>query len=261
MSYAHIRLAVDGPVGTLTLARPESRNAMIAEMGREVADAVEALNARADVRVVVVRGEGRSFSSGGDFSLLEERSGGAPEENRRAMRAFYELYLSIRRLHVPSVAALHGHAIGAGMCFAMGCDLRVAARGAKLGLTFVKVGLHPGMGATWLLPRLVGAAKAAELLLTGRVIDADEALRIGLLNEVHEPDALDAAVDRMAADVAAAAPVAVAQCKATLRMALPSLELTLDREAVCQAIDYGTADMREAIAAFRQKRAPRFEGR
>lgn len=265
MDYQHIGLKIDGHIGELVLRRPDKRNAMTAEMGLEIEHAVSALNdhatAGAKLRAVIVHGEGQSFSAGGDLAMLEARTQRPGEENRRSMRAFYAKYLSLRELHAPTIAALHGHAIGAGLCFALGCDIRIAARGTKLGVTFVRVGLHPGMGATFLLPRIVGAAHAAELLLTGRVIDADEAARIGLVSRVVPADALLDQARAIAEEIAAAAPVAVTQLKATLRDGgYRSLDEALDREAACQAIDYATADMGEACAAFAERRTPRFQG-
>ena len=177
-----------------------------------------------------------------------------------AMKAFYALYLSIRDLRVPSIAAVNGHAIGAGACFAVACDLRYATEGAKIGFTFVKLGLHPGMGATHLLPRLVGPAVAADLLFSGAVIDAAHAARIGLVNEVCS-DAV-AAARAKAREIAACAPIAVAQTKASLRGAFDrTLDDSLEGEARCQAVDYGTEDLVEGIAAIRDKRAPLFQGR
>ncbi len=262
MSYQHIEVRCEGPIGALCLNRPDRRNAMSPEMGKEIAQAVEELNAVAGLRVVLVRGAGKGFSSGGDFALLEQRTKSPGEQNRRAMRAFYGLYLSIRKLVVPTVAMIHGHALGAGLCFALGCDIRVAARGAKLGVTFVRVGLHPGMGATSLLQRAVGQAKAAELLLTGRIIEADEAERIGLVSRVVHAEELEQTARSIADEIALGAPVAIAQLKATLAgSATRTLDETLEREAACQAIDYATDDMAEAIAAFKNKRRPVFVGK
>ena len=260
MSYQNIVLSVEDGIGDICLNRPEVRDAMSADMGDEIARAVAELNAHDGLRAVIVRGAGKSFSSGGDLAMLKARSQRPGEENRRGMRAFYLKFLSIRQLHVPSIAAMHGHAIGAGLCFALGCDMRVAATGTKMGVTFVKVGLHPGMGATFLLPRIVGQARAAELLLTGRVIGAEEAERIGLVSAVTD-DPVERA-RQIAGDIAAAAPVAVSQVKATLRdVGYRSLSEALDREAACQAIDYATADLVEACDAFGEKRKPAFTGK
>jgi len=258
MEYTELHVA--DYVAELVLNRPDTRNAMTAAMGREIRDVVAEVNARDDVRAVIVRGAGKSFSAGGDLDMLGQRSADTADGNRVAMRAFYGLYLSIRDLHVPSIAAINGHAIGAGACFAVACDLRYASAGAKLGFTFVKLGLHPGMGATHLLPRLVGPAVAADLLLTGRILEAAEAERMGLVNGVGD-DAVALARDKARA-IAGCAPIAVAQTKASLRGALDrTLEDSLEGEARCQAVDYGTEDLAEGIAAVRAKRAPVFRGR
>ncbi len=263
MSYEHISVRRDGPIAELALSRPDVRNAMSPAMGDEITDAVASLRDDHGLRAVVVTGEGKSFSAGGDFDLLEARTKTPGEENRRGMRDFYAKYLSIRRLRVPTIAALHGHAIGAGLCFAMACDLRLAAAGTKLGVTFVRVGLHPGMGATFLLPALVGRAAAAELLLTGRVVDAERAAAIGLVSEVLDDEAsLRERAFAVAGEIAKGAPVAVAQLTETLRHGgYRTLDEALDREASCQAVDYATRDMAEAIDAFRNKRKPDFVGR
>ena len=152
MTYREIRLDLQSPIAELTLARADTRNAMTVVMGDEVSHAVGELNAARHVRALIVRGDGKGFSSGGDFNMLEERARATEGENRVAMRKFYESFLSIRAVRVPTIAVLHGAAMGAGLCFALACNLRLAATGTKLGANFVRVGLHPGMGATWLLP-------------------------------------------------------------------------------------------------------------
>lgn len=262
MSYREIRLDLSAPIASLWLARPDSRNAMTQAMGAEIEQAVHEINAASDVRVLVVRGEGKSFSAGGDFQMLQERALASEVENRAAMQRFYRSFLAVRAVRVPTIAVLQGAAMGAGLCFAMACDLRIAAKKTKLGVNFVRVGLHPGMGATWLLPRLVGPSRATELLLTGRTLEAEEAAVMGLVHQVHEPDMLEGAALSLAGEIVSAAPVAVAQTKATL---LGSFDRTLDgaleEEARAQAVDFGTQDLKEAIAAFTDKRKPGFSGR
>jgi enoyl-CoA hydratase len=262
VSFSEIRLELGDPIARLTLARPDSRNPMSEAMGVEVERAVEEVNRAHAVRVLVVRGEGKSFSAGGDFRMLEERAQTSEDDNRTAMQRFYRSFLSVRSVRVPTLAVLHGAAVGAGLCFAMACDLRIAAAGTKLGVNFVRVGLHPGMGATWLLPRLVGPARATELLLTGRTLEAEEALAIGLVHQVHPPEALEEAVRALAEQVAEGAPVAVAQTKATLTGSFDrTLDEALAEEARAQAVDFGTQDLREALRAFAERRVPRFVGR
>jgi enoyl-CoA hydratase/carnithine racemase len=264
MSYREIRVVTggeNGAIGEIILARPAARNAMTDNMGAEIERAVAELDADRALRVVLVRGEGEAFSAGGDFAMLAERARRGEAENRAAMRAFYAGFLSVRALRVPTIAVIGGPAIGAGLCFALACDLRLAAAGVKLAASFVRLGLHPGMGATYLLPRLIGPAAAADLLLTGRTVEADEALRLGLVNQVHPPEELNAAAHALAVQIAGAGPIAVAQTKATLVGAdRRSLEEALDREAQAQATDFGTADLQEALQAVAARRTPRFRG-
>jgi enoyl-CoA hydratase/carnithine racemase len=258
-----VKLKTHGGIATLTLDRPDARNAMTAEMGRQVERTVERLNADPGVRVVVVTGAGRAFSAGGDLDSLAKDAGldGGQSEGLGGGASFYRLYLSISRLAVPSIAAINGHAIGAGLCFALACDLRVMHERAKVGMTFVKIGIHPGMAATWNLPRLVGPAHAADLLYTGRLVEADEALALGLVNRVAGAD-FDAVVEDLAKSIAANGPVAVRALKETLR---GSAERTIDdavvHEAATQAMTFATADAREGITAIREKRQPEFTGR
>jgi len=251
-----------GPVARIVLCRPDKQNAMTMEMGRAIAEGVERINDDRSVRVVLVQGEGRAFCAGGDFSLIEQNAQKPPAQNRSEMPIFYASFLSVARLRPPSVAVLHGAAVGAGLCLAMACDLRLAAREAKLGANFVRVGLHPGMGSTLLLPRLVGPAKAAELFYTGKLIDGAEAERIGLVQTAVAREDLPQLVEETTRDLLAAAPLAVAQAKETLNASLlASLDATLEREASCQASDFATEDVKEAIVAFREGRSPVFTGR
>lgn len=267
LSYEHILLERHDGIARLTLNQPESRNAMTPEMGQEVAKAVDELNADPTVRVVVVRGAGKAFSGGGSLQALEQEAAAASGSGERQGRGlgggrnFYRAYLSVRRLQVPSIAAINGHAVGAGLCFALGSDLRVMHASAKVGMTFVRLGIHPGMAATWTLPRLVGPARAAELLYTGKLIDAAQALAWGLVNHVAGDD-FDAVVDGLAADIAGSGPVAVRAVKRTLRGTFGrDIEEALGLEADAQAMTFGTADALEGIRAIQEKRAPRFEGK
>ena len=177
----------DGDVATLTFNDPERRNAMSRAMGEAFAREVAQVSREPGLRAVVLTGAGRAFSAGGDLGMIEEQArngAAAPGLARRAirdtMRSFYKLFLSVRDLPCPSVAAINGHAIGAGLCVALACDLRIVSRDAKVGLNFTKLGLQPGMGATWTLPRLIGTARAAELLYTSRVIAGEEAANLSV---------------------------------------------------------------------------------
>jgi len=265
-----VRVERDGDVALVTFHDPDRLNAMTEAMGHALRDAAAALGADDSLRAAVLTGAGRAFSAGGDLDMIEaharrgaESPGGAVREESRAfMERFYRLYLSVREIPCPTVAAIGGAAIGAGLCVALACDLRVAARDAKLGLNFARLGIHPGMGATWTLPRLVGPARAAEILFTGRTLEGAEAERIGLVNRaVERPEVLPTAL-ALAREIAACAPLAVRATKRALDGALAAtLDEQLGFEAAQQALSYESADLLEGIAAAREKRAPRFGGR
>jgi len=258
----------DGDVVTLTFNEPARRNAMTEAMGRAFSARVAELSSDETLRAVVLTGAGRAFSAGGDFDMIQDKADRgranpvlARREIRDEMRAFYGLFLSVRDLPCPSVAALNGAAIGAGLCVALACDVRIANREAKLGLNFTALGLHPGMGATWSLPRLVGPAHAAELLFASRVISGAEAAAIGLVNRALEPEKVLPAALELAAEFAAAAPLANRGLKRALaRTATASLDDQLAFEASEQANDFESEDVQEGLAAARERRAPRFRG-
>lgn len=261
-SYESITLKIDSGIARLTLNDPDRRNAMTLSMGREIESAVESLNADPDVRVVIVSGAGKSFSAGGSLATLARQAGMEVDgEDMGGGRVFYNAFLSLRSLQMPTIAAINGHAIGAGLCFALGCDMRIAHERAKMGMTFVKLGIHPGMAATWNLPRLIGPSAAAELLYTGRVIGAAEALRIGLVGRVAGDDFTDV-VDSTAREICENGPVALRLLKETLAgTAGRTIEEAVGREADAQQQTFETEDAREGITAMMEKRAPRFSGR
>ncbi|HVN87557.1 MAG TPA: enoyl-CoA hydratase-related protein [Candidatus Binatia bacterium] len=268
MSYEHIIVTKrDDGVVTLTFNRPDTRNSMTPAMGEEVVAAVEDIRTDATARVFVLTGAGKSFSSGGDLGMLARDSGAAPRDHAApsmagSPRDFYTRYLAIRRLAIPTIAAINGHAIGAGLCIALACDLRIAVADAKMGMTFAKLGIHPGMGATYFLPRLIGTARAAELFFTGRVIDAVEAERLGVITRAVPREQFGEAVRALAGEIAGCAPIAVRMTKKALyRGAEHSLDDMLDFEALQQGITFTTADAREGVLAVMEKRAPKFEGR
>jgi len=262
-----------GAIALLTLNDPARLNAMTEDMGRGLAAAVAELRGDDSLRAVVLRGAGRAFSAGGDLEMLarmgeagRSESGAAQRkiraDHRAAMSRFYRLFLCIRELPQPCIAALNGHAIGAGCCVALACDLRIAAQEAKLGLNFARLGIHPGMGATWILPRLIGPARAAELLYTGRLVSGAEAEHMGLVSRaLPQSDVLDSAL-ALAEEVAASAPLAVRGVKRSLAASeQASLDEQLDAEAQEQSLCYESADLAEGLRAIREKRAPNFNGR
>jgi enoyl-CoA hydratase/carnithine racemase len=268
MPFEHIRLEQDAGIVTLTLNRPESRNAMSPEMGDEIVRATAMIRDNREARVLVVTGAGKAFSSGGNLSMLARDAGVPLPEGSDAPtmagspRDFYARYLSIRQVGIPTIAAINGHAIGAGMCFALACDLRICAAEAKMGMTFTKLGIHPGMGATFLLPRLIGTSRACELFFTGRVIDAVEADRLGIVTRVVPGGELNASVTALAREIASAGPVAVRMVKrAIYRGVEHTLDEMLDFEALQQSVTFTTEDAREGVTAIMEKREPRFVGR
>ena len=266
MAYEHIQLTRDAGIVTLTFNRPETRNSMTPAMGEEVVRAVDDIRNDSAARVCILTGSGKSFSSGGDLGMLARDTGLNSDAGGPSMhgspRDFYLRYLAIRNLPIPTIAAINGHAIGAGLCIALACDLRVAVADARMGMTFTKLGIHPGMGATYFLPRLIGTARACELFFTGRVFDAAEAERLGIVNRVVGRDEFDSNVRALAREIAAAGPLAVRMVKkAIYRGDHHTLEETLDFEALQQGITFATADAREGVSAVMEKREPRFEGK
>jgi enoyl-CoA hydratase len=259
----HLRLERPSEgVVLLTLDNPAMRNAMSDEMTASWVTAVDRIAADPSVRAVVVTGEGSAFCSGGNTSWIASEPDATVDHLRSRMMPFYRAWLSIRRLEVPTIAAVNGPAIGAGLCLALACDIRYAASGAKLGVPFNKLGMHAGMAGTWLLPEVVGAAHARDLLLTGRVVDADEALRLGMVSRVVEPDGFLDDVLATAAGIAATAPIAARLTKIALADGgHADFEAALQWEALAQPVTLATADLQEGIAAARDKRPARFEGR
>jgi enoyl-CoA hydratase len=249
----------DGVV-RLVLDNPGQRNAMSEEMTASWVSAIEQLSQDRSVRVVVVTGEGTSFCSGGNTGWIASEPDAEVDYLRTRMLAFYRAWLSVRSLEVPTIAAVNGPAIGAGLCLALACDIRYAGTGARLGAPFVKLGMNPGMAATHLLPDVVGEAHARELLLTGRTVDAEEALRLGLVSRVFPDDELAAAVEEIAAGIAATAPIPSRYTTLALREGHRDLEAAVQWEALAQPVTLATADLQEGIRAAREKRTPRFRG-
>ena len=207
-------------------------------------------------------GAGRAFCAGGDISWIGSEPEARVIELRARMLAFYRGWLSIRSLEVPTIAAINGAAVGAGAALALACDLRYAAASARFSVPFASLGLHPGMATTWLLPEVVGVASARDLLLTGRMVDAEEMLRLGLVSSVSGDDGFLEGVLRAAHTVAAGAPMAIRLTKVALaRGGHASYDDALEWEALAQSVTLASADLREGLAAIGEKRAPRFTGR
>jgi len=245
-------------VAKLTLNDETNLNAMSEEMAAEFSAAVAGIKAKRSARVLIIAGAGKAFSAGGHLEMLEKKRLLSGEENRAEMLKFYDSFLSILDLRIPLIAALNGAAVGAGLCLACACDIRIASTDAKLGFTFLKLGLHPGMGGTYFLPRIIGPSAAAELLMTGRIISAEEAFRIGLVSKVCQRAALLSEVDTIANEILACGPQATAQLVETMRGDGAHLDSALAREAVCQSVNYGSAEFAEGITAIKERRSPSF---
>ncbi|MHB8341290.1 MAG: enoyl-CoA hydratase/isomerase family protein [Mycobacteriales bacterium] len=248
-------------VSLVSLNCPDRRNAMTAELTEAFGASVAALAADRSVRAVVVTGRGSAFCAGGDLSWIEAGSGSdvSPDSVRDRMLPFYRTWLSVRDLPVPVVAAVNGSAIGAGLCLALACDVRYAAAEARFSAPFTKLGMHPGMAASWLLPEVVGMARARELLYTGRALHAEEALSWGLVSGIAA-DVVAHAVQAAEA-IAGGAPVAVRLTKAGLAHPYRSMEEALQWESLAQPVTMATSDLREGLAAAAERRRPHFTGR
>jgi enoyl-CoA hydratase len=254
-------LGDSGGVVLLTLDLPERRNAMTDELTARWGEAVDSLRGDRTVSCVVVTGPGKAFCAGGDLGWLQA-GGASVDELRDKMLPFYRTWLSLRTLDVPTIAAVNGAAVGAGAALALSCDIRYAGASAKLTVPFAHLGMHAGMATTYTLTEVVGVAAARELLLTGRVVEANEMLRLGLCSAVHGDDVLLAAVLERAAEVAAAAPVATRLHKEALRDGGPAtLERALQWEALAQPVTMATEDLQEGLRAKAEKRKAVFTGR
>jgi enoyl-CoA hydratase/carnithine racemase len=255
-----VRYHTEDTIGVITLNRPDNSNSMTPELLDAFTAASAAARRDPSIRALVITGTGNCFSRGADFkATLQRESGGAPHERSYAM---YVPFLSVLDIEVPVIAALNGHTVGGGFGLALVCDVRIGARDAKYGANFVRIGLAPGMAISYLLPRLVGIARANELLMTGTLVDGVEAERIGILNRaVPAAEVLEAAM-AMARVIAANAPLAVRHTKAAIKrgLALTVREAALE-EAIAQAETIASDDSKEGIAALLAKRPPVFTGR
>ena len=260
--YEHLRARrVQDGIALVTLDLPQRRNMLSEAMTASWRRLVPALRSDAALRCVVVTGAGSAFCSGGDLSWVGGEPGATVDDLRARMITFYRDWLALRELEVPTIAAVNGPAVGAGLALACACDLRYAAEDAHLSAPFTTLGMHPGMGTTWFLPELAGTAVARELLLTGRALTGAEAAGTGLVNRAYPRERLLDEVLAIAERIAANAPVATRLTKQGLTEGRGGLEAALRREALAQAVTLGMSDLQEGLAAQRERRRPRFTGR
>jgi enoyl-CoA hydratase/carnithine racemase len=264
MTYECLLHETKDGIATLTLNRPDRLNALGGSLREDLLDAITRTAADPEVRVMVITGAGKGFCAGGDVKAMNEAKEGRRERPllEKVAPNRDRTLLAMRDAPQPIIAAINGAAAGAGMNLALGCDIRIASTAAKFAQAFVRRGLHPDWGGTYFLPRVVGLAKAAELIFTGDVIDAAEALRLGLVSQVVEPEALLPTVYDLARRIAAGPPIAIRLAKRALHHNVDAdLRSALEFETFAQNVCFETEDAREGIRAFVEKRPPVFRGR
>jgi 2-(1,2-epoxy-1,2-dihydrophenyl)acetyl-CoA isomerase len=262
MTYEHILVSQTEGIVTITLNRPDKLNAFIGHMRRDLAEALEHAGSDRSIRVVIITGAGRAFCAGGDirfmFELMHRRDS---EEFARILGAGRRVITTIRHMTKPVIAAINGPASGAGANLAFACDFRVASTNASFKQSFLKIGMHPDWGGTFFLPRLVTPNKACELFFLGESIDAAEALRLNLVNQVVEPEELEATTLQLAERLRSAPPLAIAAAKQAIYASeAASLDEVLRYESEAQLRCFESEDGHEGVRAFLEKREPRFTG-
>ncbi|UKL01394.1 enoyl-CoA hydratase [Brevibacillus brevis] len=255
-----VRFEREGHIGLITLNRPDELNALNYETLERLGNLIEQVRLDAkEIRVVIVKAEGRAFSAGAD---LKERRTLTEQQVRRNVRKIRDVFTALERLPQPTIAMINGFAFGGGFELALACDFRYAVADAKMGLTEVSLGIIPGAGGTQRLSRLIGPSKAKELILTARRIQAQEAYQIGFVNAVaKDTEELRELAMGLANEILANAPLAVYQAKSAIdRGSSVDLQTGLDIEAMCYEVIIPTTDRLEALEAFREKRKPVFKG-
>lgn len=251
----------DGPVRHVVITRPEKRNALSFEVYAELVDALGTASSSAAVRCVVVRGAGGMFSAGndvGDLRFLADHPERVPDLRPPMVEAMHLL----ERMPKPTIAQVHGLCLGGAMELALAADVRILARTSRIGLPETSIGLLPDLGGCSRLPAVVGLGRAKELVMTARLIDADEAYRIGFANAVADDDDLDETVRAWCTELVARAPLALALAKRILDSAAkPGLDQTLEQEVMAQTALAHSADFREGAGALADRRSPAFAGR
>ena len=269
MDFETILVKKQDLVATITLNRPDKRNAINFQMMRELAEAVEDVSRDDSVRALVITGAGKGFCAGADMDLMSagpETPKEVTVEDMRKSPAFewgHRIVMGLHRMEKPTIAMVNGACVGAGFDIALACDMRTGSlEFTKFLCGFVKLGLYPGFGATWLYPRIMGLAKAFEMLFTGDTIDGAEALRVGILNKAVPADKLEQETYELATKVAKGPPLAIKMMKAQVLKGLQQdLRTALDAAALCEAVTMVSQDFKAALNAKFTGGDPKFEGR
>ena len=263
MDYENIILRKEQNIATLILNRPQTINALTQQMTEEVIAALNNVALDDDVRVLIIGGAGRGFCSGHDVSESLFPSGASLEEARMsARRGLLRVPAILHRMDKPTIAMVHGVALGFGCDLALACDLRVASEDARFSQGFLRLGLAPGMGGAWFLPRLIGLTKAAEILFTGDFLGAKEADRLGMLNKLEPIDKLEEETMELARRLAKGRPIAIRMAKQLMYRCLQvELEAALELSNLSETFTLLSEDYKEGEAAFGEKREAKYEGR
>lgn len=262
MEFKTIIMEKNEGIGRITLNRPKAMNAMTSEMLHELEAAQKEIINDETIRVVVITGNGPAFCSGADFGLISYLLDLNPKKLFEELRHIQDVITVFETMEKPVIASINGYALGGGLDLSLACDFRIAARGAKMGEQYVKAGLMPDVGGTQRLPRLVGLAKAKEIIFLGDMIEGDEAERIGLVNRVVSNDDLELETTALALRLASAPTVAIGLAKKAICEGMAKdIQSGLEIEAHCQTLAMQTVDAREGLSAIQRKKAPKFIGK
>lgn len=275
MSYTTIEVEKNNRIALIRLNRPEVRNAINEQMSQEFVSAIKDAADDNEVGVVVITGKGKAFCAGADFRFGKVREGEQATQQAEDLQSVHneikkgnllhglqlDINLALQRMGKPVIAMVNGDAVGAGLDIALSCDMRVGSQDARFSVAYTRMAVVPDGGATWLLPRLVGLGKALELILTGGLIDASEAYRIGLLNKLTSPGDLEKETMKLASVIANGPPIALRLSKMLVYKGLETdLETALQFLSACIPITTSSQDHQEAIKSFAEKRPPIFKG-
>ena len=262
MQYTTLLVEKKEKIGTITFNRPDKLNAFSEQAFSEFIEALYDVERDSEISVVVITGAGRAFSAGLDLDEARQGPGESGLQVVPVQGSVAWIPHIMRNMTKPIIATINGHAVGAGFTIALACDIRIASEEAQLGAPFVNVGLVPELGSTYYLPRLIGIARACELVFTGKIIDANEAEKIGLVNQVVPADQLAAVTKEMALGLAKGPSAAIGLAKMSIYQGLGmDMSTAIEWEARAHSISMLTEDMKEGIKAFKEKREPQFKGK